>query len=126
MNYIIHLTDKCNMNCKYCYEHKKDKEISFDNIKKLVDNIVENDTSKSTVLSFYGGEPLLKFEMIKDTIEYVNSKEKKIDFMYSITTNGTLITDEVIDFFNDNNFVFVQLSMTKTVYFKVEMLLSIL
>ena len=111
MNYIIHLTDRCNMNCKYCYEHKKDKEITFDNIKKLVDNIIENDKSKSTVLSFYGGEPLLKFEMIKDTIEYVNSKEKKIDFMYSITTNGTLITDEVIDFFNNNNFVFVQLSI---------------
>lgn len=111
MNYIVHLTDKCNMNCKYCYEKKTEKEISFEHIKNLVDYIIKNDKSDNVAISFYGGEPLLKFGMIKDTINYINSKEKRINFVYSITTNGTLITDEIIDFLNDNNFIYVQYSI---------------
>ncbi|MCR5185793.1 MAG: SPASM domain-containing protein, partial [Clostridia bacterium] len=60
---------------------------------------------------FYGGEPLLKFKMIKDTIEYINGLSKKTSFKYSITTNGTLISEEIIDFFNNNNFIYIQYSI---------------
>ena len=111
MNYVIHLTDKCNMKCKYCYQEKTERELSFENIKKLIDYIVENDKSKNVALSFYGGEPLLKFDVIKDMIDYINSKKKNINFVYSMTTNGTLINDKIIKFLKDNNFVFIQYSI---------------
>lgn len=45
MEYIIHLTEKCNLNCTYCYENKKNKDISFENIKNVVNN-VENEYPK--------------------------------------------------------------------------------
>ncbi len=111
MNYIVYLTDKCNMNCKYCYEHKKDREISFENIKNLVDNIIRYDESESCVLSFYGGEPLLKFDLIKQTIEYINSQNKNKRFLYSMTTNGTLLNDEIIEYIDKNDFLIVQFSI---------------
>ena len=114
MNYIVHLTEKCNMNCKYCYEKKNIKEISFENIRNLVDNIVKNDKSENVVISFYGGEPLLKLDVIKDTVEYINSISKKTNFRYSITTNGSLLSKEIVDFFNQNNFIYVQYSIDGT------------
>lgn len=104
MEYIIHLTDKCNLRCKYCYENKKEKDIKIEYIKDLIDYETDQ-KNKYSVISFYGGEPLLKKEMIKETINYINSKKSKTVFYYSMTTNGTLIDDEFIKYMKDNNFI---------------------
>lgn len=104
MEYIIHLTDKCNLRCKYCYENKKEKDIDFEYIKNLVDYEIAQ-KNKYSIISFYGGEPLLRKEIIKETINYINSKKSKTKFYYSMTTNGTLIDDEFIKYMKDNNFL---------------------
>ena len=79
----IHLTDACNLKCKYCYENKSVREISFDNITKIIDNEIKQ-KSKYTTIYFYGGEPLLKKQTIKDTIKYIESKKCKTKFEYGI------------------------------------------
>lgn len=104
MEYIIHLTEKCNLNCTYCYEHKRNKDISFESIKKLIDYEIKRNQEYS-IIGFYGGEPLLQKNIIKNTIEYINSKNTKTIFYYGITTNGTLLDDEFIDYMNRNNFI---------------------
>lgn len=104
MNYTIHLTDYCNLNCKYCYENKKKKEISFENIKLLIDNEIEN-KKDYVVLTFYGGEPLLKKDLIYKTIDYIKSKKSKTKFYFGMTTNGTLLDEEFIKYIKHNNFL---------------------
>lgn len=103
MNYIIHLTNNCNLRCKYCYQNKSENEISFDNIKKLIDKEIEQKRDY-VVITFYGGEPLLKKNLIYKTVEYIKSKKSKTKFYYGITTNGTLIDDEFLKLIKKNNF----------------------
>lgn len=103
MNYIIHLTQRCNLKCKYCYESKNHKEISFDNIQKLIDNEIK-EKREYVVLTFYGGEPLLRKDLIYNTIDYVKSQKTKTKFYFGITTNGTLIDEQFIKCIEDNNF----------------------
>lgn len=98
MNYTFHLTEKCNLNCKYCYEGEKgNKELTFDDIKIVLDNVVKNN-EKHCQIGFFGGEPLLKKELIYDVVEYAEKLEKNNDikFSYTITTNGTLIDRDFI------------------------------
>ena len=78
MEYVIHLTDSCNLNCTYCYEKKKPRVISFENIKALCDYEISTNP-KYSVIIFYGGEPLLQKDLIKQTIDYINSKRKNIN-----------------------------------------------
>ena len=107
MNYTFHLTEKCNLNCKYCYEKNKGTlELTFDDIKNIMDIEVKN-KSKSCVITFFGGEPLIKKDLIYETINYAKKLEKENDikFLYSITTNGTLIDDEFIKIAKQNNFL---------------------
>ena len=113
MEYVLHLTDNCNLDCKYCIDNKKDKNIDIEKIKMIIDNIVE-EKQKYATINFYGGEPLLQKQIIKDTLDYINSKKSKTKFEYGITTNGTLLTDEDIEFFNNNKFSHVALSIDGT------------
>ncbi len=110
MEYIIHLTEKCNLNCTYCYENKKNKEISFESIKDLIDYEISRKQAYSIIV-FYGGEPLLKKNMIKDTIEYINTKKSKTNFYYGITTNGILLDEEFIKYMKNNKFIYVAYSI---------------
>lgn len=104
MNYIIHLTQNCNLRCKYCYEKKKEKEISLKNIQLLIDNEIKR-KSEYVVLTFYGGEPLLKKDLIYDTINYIKSRKSKTKFYYGMTTNGTLLDEKFIKYIEQNNFL---------------------
>ena len=107
MNYTFHLTEKCNLNCKYCYEKNKGTlELSFNDIKNIMDIEVKN-KSKTCGITFFGGEPLLKKDLIYETINYAKKleKENNIKFLYSITTNGTLIDDEFIRIAKQNDFL---------------------
>lgn len=113
MEYIIHLTDKCNLNCKYCYENKKNMDISFENIKRIIDYEIRQ-KNKYAQIVFYGGEPLLKKQLIKDTINYINSQKSKTRFLYGMTTNGTLLDDEFIELIKQNDFVTIGYSFDGT------------
>ena len=63
MNYVVHLTEGCNLRCKYCYENryynKINNEICFENIKTIIDREADYASAKCFI-TFYGGEPLLK------------------------------------------------------------------
>jgi len=104
MNYILHLTDCCNLNCKYCYENKSNNELFIENIKHIIDYEIKQKNKISNIV-FYGGEPLLKKDMIYQTIEYINAKRSKTKFYFGITTNGTLIDNEIINFMKNNKFI---------------------
>lgn len=115
---ILILTEKCNLRCEYCIysEHYPDivdysaKEMSINDAFKAVDifsdwhqkKVAKGFTGKAKV-SFYGGEPFLKFDTIKATVEYCES----LNFypQYLLTTNGTIMTDEIIDYIAEKNIV---------------------
>ena len=109
MEYVIHLTEKCNLNCTYCYENKTGKDISFEDIKNLIDYEISR-KQKYCIIMFYGGEPLLQKNTIKNTINYINSKKCKTVFYYALTTNGTLLDDDFIKYMKENIFVSIAYS----------------
>lgn len=106
MDYTFHLTDKCNLNCKYCYEGEKGcNELSFDDIKLVLDREVKSG-SKKCYITFFGGEPLLKKDLIYEVVNYTKELEKDndIEFSYGITTNGTLVDRTFINFVKKYDF----------------------
>lgn len=108
----LQVTQQCNLRCSYCaysgvYEGNRvhsNKRMDFSTAKKAIDYFVKNSKEKNEIhLSFYGGEPLLEFDLIKQCIAYIKLivQGKKITF--GMTTNGTLLTDEVVTFLKENN-----------------------
>lgn len=104
---VISLTDNCNLRCKYCgYQDTRYKNNNLlrsmdDNtLKNTLDFIISHSIdSYETTITFYGGEPLLRFDSIKFAIEYLEDKNNKgHKYDYHITTNGTLLDLEVIDY----------------------------
>lgn len=115
---ILIVTEECNLRCKYCvysdfYCNNKTyskKQMSFETAKKAVDFYLKIHEEKvirgyddTKVINFYGGEPFLNFKLIKQIVEYIESKNIK-NIKYSITTNGTLMNDYIIDFVSKHNF----------------------
>lgn len=104
--HIFVVTDSCNMSCRYCQAQnecsKAVKMMSKEVAKKAAD-IVLSSPQKDITIEFQGGEPLLNFETIKYTVLYIenNNKGKNVDF--SIVTNLTLLTDEMVDFIKEHN-----------------------
>ncbi|NIM18102.1 MAG: radical SAM protein [Candidatus Aminicenantes bacterium] len=106
-NLTFIVTDECNFNCAYCVQKKEKKTINNACIKTAVDffyPFLKQDVK--VYIGFYGGEPLLAYEQIKHTVRLVQEKNKtgnkKITF--SVTTNGSLLTDKMLDFFNRSQF----------------------
>lgn len=105
----LQLTQKCNFRCKYCIysesanEHQRThsaKEMSWETAKKCIDFLWEHSVdSRSVNVGFYGGEPLIEFPLIKKTVLYSKEKFKGKKLTFSITSNGTLLTEEIIHFF---------------------------
>lgn len=99
----INVTNNCNLHCIYCFEHEKNKNFmspktAIDIIDKSYNNI---DKRKGEfTINIFGGEPLLNWETIKELIDHCN--EKKYNVKYGITTNLTLLTDEMIQYIDDN------------------------
>ena len=98
----------CNLNCSYCFasqgKFKGDEGLmTFETAKRAIDFLVENSGNRRNLeVDFFGGEPLMNWEVVKQLVAYGRSKEKEFNknFRFTITTNGMLINDEVIDFCN--------------------------
>ncbi len=107
----LNLTHQCNLRCKYCYIDKSDSFSSCmdeKTAKDAVEFILSFKDLQGLGISFYGGEPLLNFPVLKYIVEYAskNAKEKNFsEVKYHITTNGTLLTDEIINFLKDHNII---------------------
>ena len=104
----IHIAHTCNLNCSYCFasqgKYHGDRAImSFEVGKRALDFLVENSGSRRNLeVDFFGGEPLMNFEVVKQMVQYARSieKEKGKNFRFTLTTNGLLIDDDVIEFAN--------------------------
>ena len=117
---LIEVTDGCNLSCKYCgygelygnYDKRENKNNTFTNVKSLIDYLnkywqSDNNFSYNKVcyIGFYGGEPLMNFPLIKETIEYLNTLQtkNKLRFEYNMTTNAMLL-DKYMDYIAQNHF----------------------
>jgi len=110
---IICLTDNCNMRCKYCGYHdtryKENgnflKDIDEITLKNALDFVIARSVDAyETTISFYGGEPLLRFSLVKFAIEYLEGKNRLgHKYKYRITTNGTLLEADTIDYLVNRN-----------------------
>ena len=106
----LHIAHNCNLKCKYCFASQGDfggaKSImSFEVGKKALEYLVDNSGSRKNLeVDFFGGEPLMNFEVVKQLVEYGNelAKEKGKNFRFTITTNGVLLDDEIIDYVNEH------------------------
>ncbi|MCI9112614.1 MAG: thioether cross-link-forming SCIFF peptide maturase [Eubacterium sp.] len=104
----LHVAHDCNLACKYCFADKGEYDgpkglMSFETGKRALDFLIEQSgTRKNLEVDFFGGEPLLNWDVCKKLVEYGRSKEKKFNknFRFTLTTNGLLVDDEVIEFCN--------------------------
>ena len=104
----LHVAHSCNLNCEYCFasqgRFKGDRALmNFEVGKRALDYLVENSGSRRNLeVDFFGGEPLLNWEVVKQLVAYARSIEKEAgkNFRFTFTTNGMLVDDEVIDFCN--------------------------
>jgi len=98
--YVLHITKECNMDCVYCYEKDKTSTYTWTEIKDLIDNIVLY--NKEFTLEFLGGEPCLRIDLIKQTFDYLESMKDVNVHHYAITTNGTIVNQDLIDLLKKN------------------------
>lgn len=104
----LHIAHTCNLNCSYCFAsqgkyHGERAMMSFEVGKRALDFLIENSgTRRNLEVDFFGGEPLMNFDVVKRLVEYARSVEKEHNknFRFTLTTNGMLIDDDVIDFAN--------------------------
>jgi len=104
----LHIAHTCNLNCSYCFasqgKYHGDRAImSYEVGKRALDFLIENSGSRRNLeVDFFGGEPLMNFEVVKQLVAYARSveKEKNKNFRFTLTTNGMLIDDDVIEFAN--------------------------
>ena len=99
------LTHNCNLDCVYCYQkHDANCRMSFDTARKCIDWIFKNipEGMSGVEIGFIGGEPLLEFPLIMKIYEYTHSIATNTDFIFYATTNGTVLTDEMKDWFSSH------------------------
>lgn len=104
----LHIAHSCNLTCSYCFAgqgryHGESALMSYDTGKRALDFLIENSGTRHNLeVDFFGGEPLLNFDVVKRLVEYARSieKEKNKNFRFTLTTNGMLVDDDVIDFCN--------------------------
>lgn len=104
----LNIAHDCNLRCKYCFAdegeyHGRKALMSFEVGKAALDFLVKNSGNRHNLeVDFFGGEPLMNFEVVKQIVEYGRSIEKEAgkNFRFTITTNGTLLTQEILDYCN--------------------------
>ncbi|HEY5563323.1 MAG TPA: thioether cross-link-forming SCIFF peptide maturase [Clostridiaceae bacterium] len=106
----LNIAHDCNLKCTYCFadegEYKGKREIMTPFIgKKAIDFVIEHSGPRRNIeVDLFGGEPLLAFDTVKEIVKYAREKEKlhNKNIRFTITTNGTLLTDEIIDYIDKN------------------------
>ena len=104
----LNIAHDCQLRCKYCFASTGDfgkgrKLMSLETGKHAIDFLLENSGDRPNLeLDFFGGEPLMNFNVVKQIVEYARSREKEYNkkFRFTITTNGLLLDDDKIDFIN--------------------------
>ncbi|MBV5343138.1 thioether cross-link-forming SCIFF peptide maturase, partial [bacterium] len=104
----LHVAHTCNLNCEYCFAsqgkfHGDRALMSFEVGKQAIDFLIANSGSRHNLeVDFFGGEPLMNWDVVKRIVAYAREEEKKHNknFRFTLTTNGMLIDDEVMDFCN--------------------------
>lgn len=104
----LHVAHTCNLNCSYCFAsqgkyHGERALMSFEVGKQALDFLIANSGNRRNLeVDFFGGEPLMNFSVVKELVEYARTQEPihNKNFRFTLTTNGVLIDDEVIDFAN--------------------------
>ena len=104
----LHIAHDCNLACRYCFAgegeyHGRRALMSFDVGKKALDFLVEHSGNRVNLeVDFFGGEPLMNWQVVKDLVAYGRSLEKPRGkkFRFTLTTNGVLLDDEVLEFAN--------------------------
>ena len=106
----LHIAHDCNLACTYCFAgegeyHGRRALMDFETGRKALDFLVANSGSRRNLeVDFFGGEPLMNFDVVKRLVKYGRSIEKEHDkrFRFTLTTNGLLLNDEIMDFVNEN------------------------
>ncbi len=117
---VLNVTNKCNLSCTYCYEYGEDRltegsgskgagkpKMDDDTARQSIDFLLRSSGDRPQVsITFFGGETLLNFPAIRAAVEYAEAKAATVRkrVHYSLTTNATLLTDEVIDFLTQHRF----------------------
>jgi len=104
-SFTFFVTEDCNFSCSYCYQKKTTKYLGSSILIKALDFFWPFFEEK-TFINFYGGEPLLAFDKIREAIDYIQAKIKTQErqIQYTITTNGSLIDDHIMRFLNQHKF----------------------
>ncbi len=110
-NLILQVTQACNLRCKYCtysgdYLNRTHSQLSMPEeiAKKAIDFYIANShNTPNPSLGFYGGEPFITFGMIKNLTHYIKERMRGKEYSIHITTNGTLLNEEIMNYLVDNN-----------------------
>ncbi|ONI45803.1 thioether cross-link-forming SCIFF peptide maturase [Epulopiscium sp. SCG-B10WGA-EpuloA2] len=106
----LHVAHDCNLCCKYCFASEGEYHgprglMSLDVGKQSIEFLIKNSGHRKNLeVDFFGGEPLMNFKMIKELVEYARMREKESGktFRFTLTTNGILLNDKIIDFLNEH------------------------
>lgn len=104
----LHIAHDCNLACRYCFAeegeyHGKRELMSFETGRAALDFLIANSGNRRNLeVDFFGGEPLLNFQVVKDLVAYGREQEKlhNKNFRFTLTTNGVLLDEEVMEFAN--------------------------
>ena len=107
----LHVSHDCNLRCKYCfadegkYHTEKRELMTAETGKRAMDYLVEHSGHRRNLeVDFFGGEPLMNFEVVKEVVEYARELEKKYNkvFRFTVTTNGILLDEKKLEYINEN------------------------
>jgi uncharacterized protein len=121
----LQVTQRCNLRCSYCaysgrYENRTHlpKSMTFETAKRAVDMCLSrSEDVENPIIGFYGGEPLLEFNLIKECVNYVRQKAPSRKISYAMTTNGTLLTPDIYGYLAENNFdILISLDGPKVIH----------
>ena len=104
----LHVAHACNLRCEYCFAaqgeyHGEKALMSFETGKQALEFLIANSGTRHNLeVDFFGGEPLVNWEVCKQLVEYARKREKEVNknFRFTMTTNGVLLTDEVTEYLN--------------------------
>ncbi len=104
----LHIAHDCNLACRYCFAeegeyHGRRALMSYETGKQALDFLIANSGSRKNLeVDFFGGEPLMNFDVVKQLVAYGREQEKLHEkhFRFTLTTNGVLLNDEIMDFAN--------------------------